>query len=284
MATPLFDSSHVLRSNLQSVRYIVSVAAGKGGVGKSSTTVNLALTFQKMGYEVGVLDADLYGPSIGKMMPLETEMQVFEGRIVPGMFKGVKVFSLAYLKREAMLVRAPVVNGLIQQCLEQISWGELDYLFVDFPPGTGDIQLSLMQAVPFSGAILVTTPQDISALDVEKTAYMFEVMGVNILGVVENMSYFVDPISKGKHFLFGSGAAEKISEQFSVRLLGKIPVDPEVSRSADLGMAFPLEFPQSAVASELQNIASQARDLLFEREEMEKVCLKQFEYEWKEME
>jgi ATP-binding protein involved in chromosome partitioning len=282
MSQSLLESNASLQKNLRKVRYIIAVAAGKGGVGKSSVSVNLALTIQKMGYQVGVLDTDIYGPSLGMMMPLETPMSLLDDQLNPGLFQGVKVVSLAYLKSEPMMVRAPVANGLIMECINNAFWDELDYLIVDFPPGTGDVQLTLMQSLPFSGAILVTTPQEISLLDVQKAAHMFHHMAVPILGVVENMSYFIDP-SGQKHCFFGEGGGFKLAETYGIPFLGQIPIDQQVSMCCDRGIAFPFAFPTSFVAEVFQKVAVSLRDILYTLEEAEKVCLKRFEYTWREM-
>ncbi len=284
MSRSLLESDASVEKNLKAVRYIVAVAAGKGGVGKSSLAVNLALSLQKEGYQVGIFDADVYGPSLGMMMPPETPLSVSEDKILPGLFQGVQVVSLSHLKpySQALMVRAPVANGLILEFVKKIAWGELDYLIVDFPPGTGDIQLTLMQTLPFSGALLVTTPQEISLLDVGKAAHMFHHMGVPIVGVVENMSYFIDP-SGVKHRFFGEGGGRKISDSFGSPFLGEVPIDPEVSRCGDLGIALPFACDKSPAYFAFKEIAKGVRDVLYTLEEAEKVCLKQFEYTWKEM-
>ncbi len=283
MGQNLLGSDLQVQKNLKGVRYIVGVAAGKGGVGKSSVTVNLALTLQRSGYQVGVFDADVYGPSLGMMMPLETPLVVGQEKIVPGTFQGVQVVSLSHLRpsSQAMMVRAPVANGLILECIKQVSWAELDYLIVDFPPGTGDIQLTLMQTLPFSGAVLVTTPQEISLLDVQKAAHMFHHMGVPIIGVVENMSYFVDAAG-GKYTPFGEGGGKKIADTFGIPFLGQVPIDSEVSRCGDLGIPLPFAFPEKEVSKIFHQVAFSLRDILYTLEETEKECLKQFEYTWKE--
>lgn len=269
----------------KNVRYIIGVAAGKGGVGKSSVAVNLALTWQKLGYQVGIFDADIYGPSLGIMMPLQEPIQILQNYIEPGICHGVKVMSLAYLKpgAEAVMARAPVANGLISQCIEQVSWKELDFLIIDFPPGTGDIQLTLMQMIPFSGAILVTTPQEVAGLDVQKAAKMFFHMGVPLLGIVENMSYFQDPVTSVRHFVFGQGGGEKLAQQFGIPMLGQIPIDPEISRCSDRGLAMPFEIPESLSSHALEEISLNVGNLLLNWEETRKQCLNQFEYSWKEM-
>lgn len=284
MGRSLLESNANVEKNLKAVRYILAVAAGKGGVGKSSLSVNLALSLQKAGYQVGIFDADVYGPSLGMMMPPEKPLNAREDKIFPGLFEGVEVVSFSHLRpsSQGLMVRAPVANGLILECIKKISWGELDYLVVDFPPGTGDIQLTLMQTLPFSGAVLVTTPQEISLLDVGKAAHMFHHMGVPIVGVVENMSYFIDP-SGVKHRFFGEGGGKKISDLFGCPFLGEIPIDPEVSRCGDLGIALPFKYEGSPAALAFKEIARKSAEILYVLEEAEKVCLKQFEYVWKEV-
>lgn len=281
----------ILASNLQEqkklnhIRTIIAVAAGKGGVGKSSVAVNLALTLQRAGYQVGILDADMYGPSLGVMMPLQQEIRVDshqEDYLIPGVFEGVKVISIAYLRpsNQSMAVRAPVVNGLIVQCIQKVVWGELDYLIVDFPPGTGDIQLTLMQIVPFSGAVLVTTPQEVAILDVQKAAHMFHQMEVPIVGVIENMSYFEDPNTGFKHRVFGEGGGMKIEKMFGIPLLAQIPIDPEVSKCSDLGI--PLS-SDSLAGKKFQEMTVEIQNIFFEWESRGKEGLTQFELIWEDM-
>lgn len=285
MGQTILKSSLQAQKNLSQIRTVIAVAAGKGGVGKSSVAVNIALTLQKSGYQVGVLDADMYGPSLGVMMPLEEPIRAdleSEDHLIPGVFKGIKAISLAYLRpsNQVMAVRAPVVNGLIAQCVEKVIWGELDYLIVDFPPGTGDIQLTLMQIIPFSGAVLVTTPQEVAIVDVQKAAHMFQQMGVPVVGVLENMSYFEDPITGDKHLLFGEGGGRKIEETFGIPLLGQVPIDPEVSRCSDLG----IELTQGSLAAQkFQEITKELQGIFFNLESQELEGLGSFEIVWKEM-
>lgn len=269
------------------IRFIIAVAAGKGGVGKSSMSVNLALALQDAGYAVGVLDADLYGPSLGQMMPLDVPLKKdihSNVSFFPGECRGVKVFSLSNVRSNeaSMSVRAPVVNELILQCIREISWGELDYLVVDFPPGTGDIQLTLLQNIPFSGAVLITTPQEISVMDVKKAAMMFHPMGIPILGVIENMSYFKDPSSQVKHYLFGQGGGQKIATLFGIPFLGEVPIDPGLCKAADEGRNFLKECKDSFSALSIYNIASSIRSNLFSLESLKGDYLRQFELVWEE--
>ena len=276
-----------MSQDFSKIRYIIAVAAGKGGVGKSSMSVGLACSLKEAGYDVGILDADIYGPSLGRMMPLEVLITKDEasGKLYPGEFQGVKALSLAHLRPdgEAMIVRAPIANGIILQCIQETCWGDLDYLIIDFPPGTGDIQLTLMQEIPFSAAILVTTPQEISLIDVKKAAQMFHHMGVPIIGIIENMAYFQDPDSQKKHRLFGEGGGKKLSDLFGAPFLGEMPIDPNLCSSAEQGVNFIRSFKESPAAKKFHEIALLLRDLLFEMESFEGSYSKKFELIWKEM-
>lgn len=179
--------------NLNRSKIILGLAAGKGGVGKSTATVNLGLALVKLGYSVGLLDADIYGPSLCKMLPIEElpkQNELDPERIIPGSSLGLKVISMAHFRADAAVVRAPIANGFITQFLQLVDWDPLDFLLIDFPPGTGDIQLTLMQQGALSGAVIVTTPQEVALIDVFKTIRMFEQLSVPIIGVIENMSFF----------------------------------------------------------------------------------------------
>ncbi len=270
---------------LHKVRYIVAVAAGKGGVGKSTLSVNLALSLKNKGYSVGVLDADIYGPSLAKMLPKETSFRSsadFPDMLIPFESKGLKVMSLSYLRSglDPLAVRAPIVNNLILQFLFQVEWGELDYLIIDMPPGTGDVQLTIMQKIQLSGALMVTTPQGVALEDVKKALHMFHQMNVPVLGVVENMSYFQEPISKIIYYPLGKGGGEKLSSEFGLPFLGEIPLDSQISESSDRGASvFDLSFSSPAVAS-FENISGHLMDHLYALESWEKDCLKEFEMPW----
>lgn len=270
------------------VRFVFAVAAGKGGVGKSSIAVNLAFALQQAGYSVGILDADLYGPSLGCMMPLDTPLRKnpdHETSFFPGECQGIKVFSLSHVRSEehSMIARAPVINELILQSVKEIIWGELDYLLVDFPPGTGDIQLTLLQNISFSGAVIVTMPGKISVIDVKKAVKMFEQIGVPILGVIENMTYFLDPSSSKKHYLFGQGGGQEIAKVFGSPFLGEVPVDPDLCRSGDEGKNFIHENKDSFTASVICKIASEIKENLFVLESLQGEFLKQFELVWENL-
>lgn len=216
---------------------VVAVAAGKGGVGKSTVSVNLALALRDRGVKVGLLDADIYGPSLQQMLPQGVEPSDHPDdpdRLLPGVTLGMPFVSVAHFKKKASAVRAPIANRIIEQFLSSVEWGELDYLIVDFPPGTGDVQLTLMQKASLAGALVVTTPQRVATLDVRKAIELFQAMHVPVIGVVENMSYWELP-SQEKCHPFGSGGAEQLAKEFSLPLLGQIPIDPAISELGDSG-------------------------------------------------
>jgi ATP-binding protein involved in chromosome partitioning len=279
MSRNLLQSGAV--KDFSTVRHVIAVAAGKGGVGKSSVSMGVALALEEEGYTVGVLDADIYGPSMGIMMPLDKPVTKDENGFLPGESSGVKVFSLAYLRKdEAMIVRAPVANGLILQCARDVSWGELDYLIVDFPPGTGDIQLTLMQEMVFSGAVLVTTPGEVALADVKKAAEMFHHMGVPLVGVVENMAYFEEPVSSKRHYVFGKEGGKRLSSLLGAPFLGEIPIDKDLSTSADCGWNILEVYPNSSAALKIKEVTGRIKDTLFDLEREEGEYLKSFELVW----
>ncbi|MDP1835593.1 MAG: P-loop NTPase [Chlamydiales bacterium] len=216
--------------------HLIAVAAGKGGVGKSTVTLNLALALQERGHKVGILDADLYGPSLRRMLPEDRPPSQKGPTLIPAECRGIKVISMAYFHPEnhSAAVRAPVANNLITQFLTQVEWGPLDYLLIDFPPGTGDIQLTISQKAPLSGAIMVTTPQQVAVMDVRKAMHLFDQVRVPLIGIVENMSFYVTP-NGDKQFLFGQGGGQALAEETGVPLLGQVPIDPAVSLSGDEG-------------------------------------------------
>lgn len=214
---------------------ILAVASGKGGVGKSTVSVNLALALKEMGKRVGLLDTDLYGPSVRRMLP-EDRMPTQDGEtIIPALCSGIRMISMAYFRKEheAAIVRAPIANNIVSQFINNVQWGPLDVLIIDFPPGTGDIQLTLSQQARISGAILVTTPQEVAVMDVRKSAHMFHQVKIPVLGIVENMSgYGPDRIP-----LFGEGGGERLAGEIGAPLLAKLPIDPELSARADRGLS-----------------------------------------------
>lgn len=234
---------------------VIAVAAGKGGVGKSALTVNLALALYRRGYSVGIMDADLYGPSVRWMLPEEILPTQKGSEMIPAEAHGIKMISMAHfrMENEAALIRAPIANGIITQFLEQVQWGELDYLLIDFPPGTGDIHITISQKARLTGALLVTTPQEVALLDVVKCMNMFEKVQVPILGLVENMSYFIQT-DGNKVFPMGTGGGEALAKEKGYPLLGAIPLHPLIGKTLDQGRSL-FEMPGKE-AEALQEIYS----------------------------
>ncbi len=242
------------------VKNIIAVSSGKGGVGKSTVSVNLAYTLSRSGAKVGLMDTDIYGPSIPMMLGIKTRLQSDGGKfIMPASKDGLKVVSMGLLTDDnaPVIWRGPMVHSIIKQFLEQVSWGELDYLVMDLPPGTGDVQLTLVQLAPITGAVIVTTPQDVALLDVRKGVAMFQKTNVPILGVVENMSYFACSHCGEKTEIFGSGGGKKVCEEMGIALLGEIPIFPEVRESADIGRSVVIDKPESEMAKSYQEITNQ---------------------------
>jgi len=223
---------------MSGVKQIVAVAAGKGGVGKSTVTVGLAHALVAMGFRVGILDADIYGPSIRKMVG-DGELPYKEGdKLFPALSQGIKMMSMAFFRKEGQsdAVRAPVASGFVTQFLKEIQWGQLDFLLIDFPPGTGDIQLTLCQQAKLRGAVMVTTPQEVAVMDVRKAINLFQKVHVPILGIVENMSYYL--VNQTPHYLFGQGGGKRLANEVSVPLLADIPIDPEIGKALEEGRPF----------------------------------------------
>jgi len=249
-------ATHVAQGQLQplpGIRNVIAVASGKGGVGKSTTAVNLALALALDGARVGLLDADIYGPSQPRMMGLQGERPVsLDGkRLQPLVAHGVKVMSIGFLVEEEqpMVWRGPMVTQALQQLLNDTDWGELDYLVVDMPPGTGDIQLTLSQRVPVSGAVVVTTPQDIALLDARKGLRMFQKVNVPVLGIVENMSTHVCSSCGHEEPIFGSGGGARMAEQYGVSLLGQLPLDIRIREETDGGRPTVIVDPAGRIGS-----------------------------------
>lgn len=237
MALKMFSPAP--RSPLSKIAHVIAIAAGKGGVGKSLVAVNMALTLRNAGYAVGILDADLYGPSIRRMLPEDEHPRKSQDKLYPAIAKGIKVLTMAYFcpPELATAVRAPIANNILGQFLKDCEWGPLDFLLIDFPPGTGDIQLTLSQRGYLSSALLVTTPQEIALLDVRKAANLFSKVNVPLLGIVENMSHLALP-NGDVLFPFGSGGGMRLAQELGSPLLGSIPLDPSMGRCADEGKPF----------------------------------------------
>ena len=223
---------------IEGVKNLIAVASGKGGVGKTTVAVNLALALKRLGASVGLLDADVYGPNVPIMLGTEEQPRALnERQILPVEAQGLKVISMGLLNPgdKPMIWRGPMLHSVMQQFLRSVVWGELDYLIVDLPPGTGDVQLSLIQIVPVTGAILVTTPSVVALADVRKALEMFRQVNVDILGIVENMSYFNCPHCQGRIDVFGHGEGRRIAEAYGVPLLGEIEIDPQIRIGGDTG-------------------------------------------------
>ena len=249
---------------IEGVKYVLAISSGKGGVGKTSVAVNVAVALADMGAKVGILDADIYGPNVPVMLGMESaQVKVIKAEngadvVEPAFNYGVKMISMAFLidKDQPVVWRGPMLNGVIRQFLYQANWGELDYLIVDMPPGTGDAQLTLTQSVPLAGAVIVTTPQTVSLLDSRKGLKMFQNMGIPVLGIVENMSYFIPPDMPDKQYdIFGSGGGKKTSDELGIDLLGCVPLEISLREGGDRGVPIVLGHPESASAKALKEIA-----------------------------
>jgi len=247
------------------IKHVIAIASGKGGVGKSTVAANLALALQQTESRVGLCDCDIYGPSISLMFgtrerPTATE----ENKIIPIQQYDLKLMSMGFLLDDTSpaILRGPMVTRYTQQFLRQVDWGELDFLVLDLPPGTGDIQLTIVQTVGLSGAIIVTTPQEVALIDARKAATMFEKVNVPVLGLIENMSYFVSPSDQKRYDIFGSGGGEREAKRLRVPLLGQIPIDIPTREAGDRGHPIVAEDRQSPVTKEFINIAKNIRKVL----------------------
>ena len=247
------------------IKHVFAVASGKGGVGKSTVAANLAVALEQTGARVGLCDCDIYGPSISLMFgtrerPTATE----ENKIVPIEQYGLRLMSMGFLLDDTSpaILRGPMVTRYTQQFLLQVEWGELDYLVLDLPPGTGDIQLTIVQTVALSGAIIVTTPQEVALIDARKAATMFDKVNVPVLGLIENMSYFMSPSDGKRYDIFGSGGGEREAKRLRVPLLGQIPIDIATREAGDRGIPVVNEDRQSPVSTEFKRIAEGLRKVL----------------------
>ncbi len=219
------------------IKAVIAVAAGKGGVGKSTVAVMLASSLRDLGFKVGLLDADIYGPSLALMTDAGGESQDSDGSIKPAEASGIKVISVGMFAdpSKAQMLRGPMAANLVTQFYKQVAWGELDFLIIDYPPGTGDIQLSISQQMTVNAAVIVTTPQEVALLDVRKALFMFKTLNVPVCGIVENMSYYVCNKCDEKHFLLGSGGGKKLAEEYALPLLAELAIDETLSLQADQG-------------------------------------------------
>src|ERR687890_2370289 len=236
---------------LPGVKNIIAVASGKGGVGKTTVSVNLALALAKAGAKVGLLDADIYGPSVPLMLGLKASPEVVNNKIQPPEVEGVKVISMGFFyeqSQQAGIYRGPIVSGIVKQFLTDVSWAELDYLIIDLPPGTGDAPLTIAQTIPITGIVIVTTPQDVAMNVAVKAIGMFSKLNVPIVGVVENMSYLQCPHCNEQIYLFGRGGGKKISEDFGIPFIGEVPLHPGMRESSDVGKPTVVSEPESVQA------------------------------------
>jgi len=264
-APPAGAGTGMATTRIPGIKHVIAVASGKGGVGKSTVAANLAVALEQTGHRVGLCDCDIYGPSISLMFgtrerPTATE----ENKIVPIEQYGLRLMSMGFLLDDTSpaILRGPMVTRYTQQFLRQVEWGELDYLVLDLPPGTGDIQLTIVQTVALSGAIIVTTPQEVALIDARKAATMFDKVNVRVLGLIENMSYFMSPSDGKRYDIFGSGGGEREARRLRVPLLGQIPIDITTREAGDRGIPIVSEDRQSPVTKEFVRIAKGLRERL----------------------
>ncbi|HWK79876.1 MAG TPA: iron-sulfur cluster carrier protein ApbC [Thermomicrobiales bacterium] len=249
---------------IQGVKNTIAVASGKGGVGKSTVAVNLAVSLARAGAKVGLLDADVYGPSIPLMMGVHEKPLMRDNKIVPLEAYGVKLMSIGFIldSQKALIWRGPLVAQLINQFLNDVLWGDLDYLVVDLPPGTGDVQLTLVQKIPIAGAVIVTTPQEVALADAVKGLKMFQEVKTPILGIVENMSWFVSP-ETGTHFpIFGEGGGQKTADAYEVELLAQVPIEMGIREGGDSGAPMAATHPDSETGVAFAHLAERVANQL----------------------
>src|ERR671912_814300 len=243
---------------LPGVKNIIAVASGKGGVGKTTVSVNLALALANSGAKVGLLDADIYGPSVPLMLGLKASPEVVNNKIQPPEIEGVKVISMGFFyeqSQQAGIYRGPIVSGIVKQFLTDVSWGELDYLIIDLPPGTGDAPLTIAQTIPITGILIVTTPQDVAMNVAVKAIGMFNKLNVPIIGVIENMSYLQCPHCNEHIHIFGKGGGQRVSEQFNIPFIGEIPLHPHIMEGSDRGKPIIIAEPESMQSHAFSKVA-----------------------------
>src|SRR5436853_6461237 len=264
-APPGGAGASVGAQRIPGIKHVIAIASGKGGVGKSTVAANLAVAFEQTKARVGLCDCDIYGPSISLMFGTrERPSATDENKIIPVQQYNLKLMSMGFLldDKSPAILRGPMVTRYTQQFLRQVDWGELDFLVLDLPPGTGDIQLTIVQTVALSGAIIVTTPQEVALIDARKAATMFEKVNVPVLGIVENMSYFVSPSDNKRYDIFGTGGGEREAKRLRVPLLGQVPIDIATRASGDRGVPIVGEDRKSPVTGEFKRIAEHLRKTL----------------------
>ena len=251
------------KGSLPGVSSIVAVASGKGGVGKSTTAVNLAVSLSTLGLKTGLLDADIYGPSMPRMLGITGKPSSTDGKTLDPMENfGIKVMSMGFLVEDdtPMIWRGPMVQSALEQMMRDVNWGELDVLVVDMPPGTGDVQLTMAQRVPVTGAVIVSTPQDIALLDARKGLNMFRKVDIPVLGIIENMSYFLCPDNGKKYDIFGHGGAKREAERLGVEFLGEVPIEIDVRKTSDEGHPIVISMPDTVSAKAYNEIAVRVKE------------------------
>ena len=249
---------------LPGVANIVAVGSGKGGVGKTTLAVNISVALAKLGYKVGLIDADIYGPNVPLMLGSSQQPRVLQNNnIEPNFAHGIKVISVGFISTgdKPLVMRGPMLHQIIRQFLQQVEWGELDFLIVDLPPGTGDVVISLVQTVPLTGAVVVSTPSDVSLQDARKALEMFHQVNVEVLGIVENMSHFTCPHCHHEIDIFSKGGAERTAKQFNIPFLGSIELDPEIRQGGDKGLPIVLLGESSAKAKDFYSVARKVAEL-----------------------
>ena len=262
---PAAPTGSVGPARIEGVRHIIAVGSGKGGVGKSTVAANLALALAQSGARTGLCDCDIYGPSVAIMFGgSERPTADDENRIIPIERYGVSLMSMGFLLDDGSpaVLRGPMVTRYTQQFLRQVAWGDLDYLILDLPPGTGDIQLTIVQTVALSGAVIVTTPQEVALIDARKASAMFAKTNVPVLGIVENMSYFLCPGDGKRYDIFGTGGGAREAARLDVPLLGEVPIEPLVREAGDTGRPAVAAHPESAAAGVFESIAQKVRQVL----------------------
>lgn len=269
---------------LAQVRNIIAVASGKGGVGKSTSAVNLAYSLARAGKKVGLLDADIHGPSLPLMTRVGKPQEMLGDLIVPPLQDGIKIVSIEMFGsvNTAHIMRGPMAANMVKQFLTNVAWGELDYLLIDYPPGTGDIQLTISQVASLSGAVIITTPQEVALADVRKAISMFGTLKVPVLGVVETMSYFLCDNCETKHFIFNQGGGSKLAREYGLPLLGQIPISLEITASTDEGKPLVLDKQASASAVAYRDTSKRLEEELTALHHQASTALGSFTLHWKQ--
>lgn len=255
--TPQAPQPQQQQALLPGVKNTIAVASGKGGVGKSTVAINLAISFAKEGYRVGLIDADVYGPSAPLMLGINEKPVVENNKLIPLEAHGIKVMSIGFLvdEEQAMIWRGPMASGAVRQFMSDVEWGELDYIIFDLPPGTGDIQLTLVQSIPLTGAVIVTTPQDIALADARKGLKMFERVNVPVYGIIENMSYFLCPSCGHREEIFSYGGGKRSAENLGTEFFGEIPLYTKIREGGDTGNPIVVMEPDSEYTKKFITIA-----------------------------